>query len=97
MTTESKSNNFPPRIYLGRNCSTGDMFKSASSGASDTQWQIKDFFQTITLPTCLSHIGFKAEFGLKGSVSIQTPGGDCQSPIITAIFNTYAPTHQESK
>lgn len=47
------------------------MFKPGSSGASDKEWQIQmDFFQTVTLPTCLKHIGFKAEFGLEGFVSI---------------------------
>ena len=66
MTTESKFNDLPSRIYLG----TADVFKSGSSGASDKEWQIKGFFQTVTLPTCLNHIGFKAEFSLEGSVSI---------------------------
>lgn len=48
------------------------------------------FVQTITLPTCLSHTEFKSEHSLQGSVSVQYPDGDCQSPLITAVFNMHA-------
>lgn len=99
MTTESKFNDLQSRIYLG----TVDMFKSGSSGASDKEWLINRLvcclflFSNYNFATCLNHTGFKAEFSLEGSVGILSPDGDCQSPLISATFDTYASTHQESK